>query len=168
MRGLVGILTSGAILVATMVTQGGIAAAADASVTPTSAPTGHQVTVTGDCGPAEPGDDVVVVFRQGTDVFQPIASEDLPANGLFSVPVTVPEVVDGNTIEPGAAIFEVICDVLPPPAAVMVQFTVLAALGEAPPPPSTGGTAPPGPTAAPPSPPAPAPQPVVASPRFTG
>jgi hypothetical protein len=131
------------------------ASAADASVTPTSAPAGAQVTVQGDCGPAEPGDTVVIVFRQGT-LFDPIADESLPDNGQFSVVVTVPQAIDNNVIQPGAAIIEVICDVLPPPAAVLLSFTVLGDPGE--PPPET-----------PPPPESPLPpEPVATDPSFTG
>ncbi len=167
MRGLVRRrwLVAGAVVVAAL-GDGGVAVAADASVNPTSATPGEQVTVSGDCGPAEPGDNVIAVFRQGTSAFDAIASEDLPANGIFSLEITIPESVGNVPIEPGAASFIVICDVLPPPADVILPFTVLAGLGEEPPPTTTQPVPPV--TTSPRTTTTTAPQPVVASPRFTG
>jgi hypothetical protein len=147
--------------------DGGVALAADASVNPSSAAPGDEVTVSGDCGPAEPGDNVIAVFRQGSSVFGAIASEDLPSSGLFDLQVTIPHEVNDIPIEPGAASFEIICDVLPPPANPVLPFTVLAGLGEEPPPTTTIPPPGPAPTTAAPAP-SPAPRPVRAAPRFTG
>jgi hypothetical protein len=163
MRGLARLLATGAVVIAASFAQSGVVAAADASVTPTAARPGEQVTVEGDCGPATVGDNVIVIFRQGTSIFDPIANEDLPTNGLFSLPITIPQVVGGDTVEPGPASFLVDCDVEPPPADVIVPFTVLGDLGSEPPPtPTAGDPAPPTPTAATPAPA------VVTAPRFTG